>query len=89
MYDKYELRVIVPTLSDEYDDKLDKFLRTCSHRHENWDNVAPPKKRAIIFNNLSAAGVDQAKKFFRDMYAGHKFVSECAFQVKSEDGQIR
>ena len=89
MYDKYELRVTVPTTSDEYDDRLDSFLRGCSYRHENWDNVAPPKKRVVIFNNLSAEQVERAKKLFRAMYAGHKNVSSCSFEIKSEDGHIR
>jgi len=88
MYDKYQLKVTVPSINDEYDEKLNSFLMKINYRHEFWNAFAPPNKRVLTFNGLSAAQVENAKTIFREMYAGHKFITSCSFEVSSEDGQV-
>lgn len=82
--DMFNIRVIVPSLDDAHDDKLEKYLRKLPYRHENWTTTVPAK-RAITFEKVNEPILNAIKEWFLNNYKDHKYASQCSFELQTSD----
>lgn len=81
--DRYNLTVVVPSLSNEHDDLLDKYLRNKAFTHEYWNAFLPPHKRVIVFKYFDENMINNVKQWFKETYKNHPNANVCSFQVAS------
>lgn len=83
--DKFKLIIELPSLGDEYDTKLDLYLRNKPYLHYHRDNGVLPQ-RVVAFGNIPGIDlVNKIKNDFKQMYTNHPNANVCNFKVQTED----
>lgn len=85
MSDRYMLVFFIPSFNDEFDDRLDKYLRNKPFKHSYIGGGVTPY-RQITIGNLPANVVEKVKGDFFGMYENHPNKETFRFQLMSEQG---